>query len=298
MLVEKIRDIEAKFADFVATADACGRERTDRLTTTGWSRIDAMLGGGLPDSGLHEWFGVAAASSAPTSQAPGGGSRRDAVRGRWMPPVCIVVHLAWRAMDRCVTPRWAVWIGRRTFPYPRAMVRGDMRLLDRSIFVAPRDRDARLWAADLALRSPATALVIADGSEFNMAATRRLHLAARREHKWLLLIRPPWECGELSAAHSRWLVRWPGMESVSADESSSSCRRINPRWIVELLRCKGVQPERERPTWMLEWHRGKGVVDLSAPLAGAAGEAAHVEATTDRTDGSSFAGREGGRRSA
>lgn len=279
MLLEKIRAIETRYAAVISTADACGRESVDRLAETGWRAVDAVLGGGLVDSGLHEWFGVA-------EEGDGSPSRMNRRGGRWMPPVCVLAHLAWRAMDRSTTPRWAMWIGRSCFPYPRVLVRGeshDARLLDRSVFVAPKTAADRLWAVDLAIRSPATALVIADGSDFNMAATRRLHLAARREHKWILLARPPWEVSVLSAAHTRWRVSrlagdappeamLLGGDGDSADMSSQA--GMNPAWHVQLLRCKGIQLEKVRSEWALEWHRGEGVVDLSAPVACATGGAA------------------------
>ena len=58
-------------------------------------------------------------------------------------------------------------------------VLGDV--LDRCLFIdLPKrtaDRD-RLWAIDLVLRSPAAGAVFADGCGFDMAATRRLQLAA------------------------------------------------------------------------------------------------------------------------
>ncbi len=273
MLLDKIRAIEQRYASMVSTADACGRESVDRLTPTGWSAVDAVLGGGLVDSGLHEWFGAGEGCE---------GSAASSRRGRWTAPVCLMVHLAWRAMDRSVSPRWAVWIGQACFPYPRVLVRGDpgdMRLLDRSVFVAPKSAADRLWAVDLAVRSPSSSVVIADGGGFNMAATRRLHLAARREHKWILLVRPPWELGVLSAAHSRWRVSRPLGETLpeamlfdGGEESSEpGASGMNPSWRVALLRYKGLQLEKVRSEWALEWHRGEGAVDLSAPLARAAG---------------------------
>jgi hypothetical protein len=86
-----------------------------------------------------------------------------------------------------------------------------------------------LWAIDLAMRSAAVNVVIADCSRLRMAESRRLQLAAERGRALALLARPAWEGGELSAASTRWRVR--------RSPSPSSA----PRWIVELLRCKQAQ---------------------------------------------------------
>jgi hypothetical protein len=102
-------------------------------------------------------------------------------------------------------------------------------LLPRSIFIDPPDDASRVWAIDLALRSSAADVVIADGSKLKMAESRRLQLAAARGRALGLLARPSWEGAELSAAATRWRVRRTPSPSHA------------PRWIVELLRCKQFQ---------------------------------------------------------
>ena len=109
------------------------------------------------------------------------------------------------------------------------MTSDGVSLLMRSLFIDPPDNASRLWAIDLALRSAAVNVVIADGSQLKMAEARRLQLAAERGRALALLARPSWEGAELSAASTRWRVR--------RSPSSSSA----PRWIVELLRCKQAQ---------------------------------------------------------
>ncbi len=216
---------------------------------------------GLPmPPGVHEWFGLTGADGLP-----------------WLPPLGVVLHLARRSLE---TPsaRRVVWIGRRCWPYPRALGEDDP-LLRRSIFIDPPDQGCRLWAIDLAVRCPAAAAVVADGSGLDLAATRRLQLAAEAGSALVLLARPPGERDRLSAAATRWLV----CSAPSADKT--------PRWIVELLRSKGAQldsalrltggmsggpgagfrePGRR---WALEWKRAQGSLVVSAALLDRSGPA-------------------------
>ncbi len=249
LLIAKIRAIELRHT--LAAPESAGF-KNGRAVSTGWPEIDSVLEGGLLGGALHEWFG-------PESiREPGDVS--------WAPPVCIPLHLAWRALETGCVPLWLVWVGRRCFPYPGVLVREDgrdRRMLERSIFVSPRDTAKRLWAMDLALRCPAVGVVIADGSRFDMAATRRVQLVAKTHDTLALLVRPPWERAGLSAAQTRWQVTW---------EPRADCH-ANPRWSVELLRCKGVQPAKARGRWVLEWDHASSTMRLSAQVAHPAGAA-------------------------
>lgn len=264
-LAEKIRAIERRHSVTNAAATTFGDDQRSPVIPTGWPDVDAALGGGLDGRALHEWIGLARL----TTQASQASRRvlqsdRQATGESWIPPLCVLAHLAWQALEVRSFSLRAVWVGKRCFPYPRVLVRGsgkDSRLLERSIFVASRDTSSRLWAIDLALRSPVVGIVIADGSKFNMAAARRIQLAAKAGRTCAMLVRPPWERDELSAAQSRWFVQW---ESSPGHDSTFS---VNPRWKVELLRCKGVRPEKAHGTWVLEWDRGKSVVRVFAPMA-------------------------------
>ena len=125
--------------------------------------------------------------------------------------------------------------------------------MQRSIFVDPPDGASRLWTIDLAARCPGVAAVVADGSGLDMAATRRLQLASEAGSALVLCARPPNEVDHLSAAATRWLVRC----APATDKA--------PRWIVELLRCKGVQPESE-VLRTVEWKGAQGGVVVHAAL--------------------------------
>jgi len=226
--------------------------RADRTLSTGWRPVDAALGGGLLAGALHEWFGACAHANPPGR------------RGLWSPPLCILVHLAWRAFAAHSPPRWAIWIGQQCFPYPGVLVRDagtDQRLLEHSLWVAAPTADSRLWAIDLALRSSAVGVVIADGSAFSMAASRRIQLLAEKHQTFACLARPPWEQDALSCAQTRWLVRWAPHVSPSAGVV------FKPRWNVELLRCKGVQIANHHGPWILEWDSDTCTLDLSSEMA-------------------------------
>ncbi len=190
--------------------------------STGWESLDAALGdnagesGGLARGTLHEWFGQT--DDEQDRRAP-------------LPPLAILAHLTHRAIieDR----PGVIWIGRRCWPYPPLLARrpaGEGSLLEHSVFVDARDHGERVWALDVALRSPAVAAVIGDAGGLSMAESRRLQLAAAAGGTLGLIVRPLRELGEISAARTRWLVR------------SEPSHTGAPGWRVELLRCKGMRP--------------------------------------------------------
>ncbi len=250
-LVEKIRAIERRRVGHGHTG-----QQPNEVFSAGWAEVDAALGGGLPRGGLHEWFGLAPADAS-----------RDSTR-HWRPPVGVFLHLARRAREACESSRWTVWIGRKCFPYPAVLRRGiaDQTFLQQSLFVAPRSPADRLWAVDLALRSPAVGVVVADGSDLDMAATRRVQLAAKNHASTVLFARPPWEQVEPSAAHTRWLVR-----NVATNDGDAG--GVNPAWMIELLRCKGLHWGAAANVWRVEWDRVECTLRLSAPLADPTGAA-------------------------
>ncbi|MEM7306476.1 MAG: hypothetical protein AAF682_07395 [Planctomycetota bacterium] len=194
---------------------------------TGWEGIELARGG------VHEWIGVSAAS----------------------PPYALLAHLAWQALAE--REGRVLWIGRGIFPYPRTLVRdfelrlraGELtlarlpralrpadpaRLLERSLHVDVERPAVRLWALDAALRCPAVTAVVGDASGLDMAATRRLQLAAEAGRGLALLARPPREERQLSAAATRWRVRRaPAGRSAGGNEP-------HPSWELSLLRKKSV----------------------------------------------------------
>ncbi len=152
----------------------------------------------------------------------------------------------------------AAWIGRRTWPYPRPLWR--CGLMGRSVFMEAADALSRLWAAELAMRSPAVGIVIADGSGFNTTATRRLQLIARNSRALLVIARPAREERWPSAAGARWRIT----PVPSPDH--------RPRWRVDLLRCKGtpspfstLASHEQLTEWTLAWEGETATARIVAP---------------------------------
>jgi len=247
-------------------------QQSGRTLKTGWSAIDAALGGGLPVGALHEWFGGTAPAGAAASASgktpppdPERAARRPDTRRAdgWRPPLCLLAHLAWQALVASTPPRWIIWIGKACFPYPGILVRdagSDQRLLAQSLFISAPSAESRLDAIDLALRSTAVDAVIADGSALSMAATRRIQLLAGKYQTLACILRPPWEQHAPSCAQTRWLVRCAPPAPRSARTSFA------PRWCVELLRCKGVPIDNHHGPWVLEWDSDTRTLHLSSEV--------------------------------
>ena len=199
------------------------RSPSSAAVPTGWKDLDLVFtGSGLQRNAVHEWIGLDPLTPPKTPNR------------RWSPPLGVLLHLARQSVvvaARASAPLSICWIGRRVWPSVQSLTASnqpDGDLLARSLFIDASDAAARLWAADLSARC-ASVLVIADGSKFDMAASRRLQLAAEAGGWMAHLARPSWEAKEISAACTRWRV---GREVSSSDE---------PRFRLELLRSKGVR---------------------------------------------------------
>lgn len=212
----------------------------------GWDGPDAAIGGGLRRGTVHEWL-----TGGPD---PGGGRW-------WSPPLGVLIHAAGRALREDDGGRRAVWVGRGVWPHPRAIP--DPTLLARSMFVEARNDAERLWAIDLALRCAGVAVVVADGSGLGMGESRRLQLAAGTGGGVCLLARPWWERREVSAAWTRWRV------------APAPSDGTDPRWTVELLRCKGMRPASEDARrWTVRREHETGDVRVVPDAPDRPGEAA------------------------
>lgn len=195
----------------------------------------------LTPGAVHEWIGPCEPSADRA--------------GRAHPPLLPLCHFALEQWSRGT---WAVWIGRDCWPHAGTLATSARArpFINRWLFVDAARPIDRVWAAELCLRCPSVSVVIADASRMLVNESRRLQLAAKSGSALALLARPPSEIGELSCAASRWLVR---------REPSPTDR---PRWTVELLRCKGVQPAPERSrVWTLEWDREACGIRVPADVA-------------------------------
>lgn len=200
----------------LAAIEHVGRKNSTAIATD-WPEIDCALGiGGLGRSAVHEWFGLGDAKSSH----------------RWTPALAVLVHLVRQSVTTFSSPETlhVCWIGKRIWPNARTLSSALLptgNVLARSLFVDVPDTLARLWAVDIAARS-GSAVVVADGSGFDMAGTRRLQLACEASSHPVLLARPAKELGELSAAFTRFRVE----RVVSCSEE--------PSFRVSMLRSKGV----------------------------------------------------------
>lgn len=275
-LAEHIARIEGRGAAVARIAPA------DPATCvpTGWPGVDAALGGGIPRRGLHEWWG-----SAPDVGA-------------------VLTHLAWQAivhddLHRPGAARRVLWIGRSAWPDAYALVRGlrapvagmfgarmprvwpDARLHARSLLVDPAQVrggavvGARLWAIEQAARCPGVCAVVADGTGFDMAATRRLQLAA---HDVLLMVAcTPQRRAAPSACTTRWRVeRVDGhaREEIAARAGIDGSAGINgSAGVAGSAGVDGLAGFHARlpaePQWCITLERAK-VVGTVTTLAGAA----------------------------
>lgn len=175
----------------------------------------------------------------------------------WFGEVCPAALLSGLAARACTASGGqVVWIGRAYWAYP-GWISPD--LLRHSLFIDPAGDAERAWTIDQALRCPGVACVIADGGRIDMAMSRRFQLAAAAGGALGLLVRPPDELGVLSAARTRWRV-----DPAPNHEARLFCE---PRWTVELLRCKGLQPTKDARRWVVQLHHDSRDVTLVPPSA-------------------------------
>jgi protein ImuA len=223
-----LRDLRVRLLDAQARPPA-GRSPQNAITPFGLDAIDDTL----PEHGLRP------------------GAAHEFLTASREAPITLLARLAGAAGAAGAAPdrRWrlAVWIGPAVFPSVWALARHDAEgsidapLLDGHLLVDARRTNDRLWAADLSLRNPAVACVVADGSSFDSAATRRLQLAAESTGALCLLARHASDLAELSTATTRWLVE-------PAPTPHHSCAR----WTVRLLRCKGLRPTTHSNAWTVD----------------------------------------------
>lgn len=286
-LAQKIRAMEQRTEQGGASHD-----RPPRVVLhTGWPAVDRVLNRDACEwggEGIHEWFGLAMSWSDHVDQ------RRTRA---WVPPVSVLAHLVWQAVCQAQPngQRLVMWIGRRCWPHLGALsvVRDplseneigesstvirtikngerttengqrpqqvDQTLLQQSIFVDSPDAASRLWAADLALRCSSVVAVVIDGDHFDMAAMRRLQLAAESSGALALLARRPHTRGERSIAATRWLV------------CSRCSPSMSPRWGVELLRCKTAVMSTTK--WVVELGHANSLELVSTDMVDRPGETA------------------------
>lgn len=217
-------------------------EPRDRSTTSfgvapfGLDAIDqALPWSGLPSGTIHEW-----SSSEGFS------------------PCSVLALLAGNLLRRSTSlsapSKFVVWVGKNIWPTPYLLEQTmyvtvqegerttSRSLLDNCLFIDPPQEKLKLWAIDLALRSPAVAVVIAECKKLSFAMSRKFALAAKQGGTLGLFVREKTSHAESSAAFSRWSLE----PRISSSES--------PRFELSLLKCKGAQPK--IGAWIIEMREG------------------------------------------
>ena len=120
------------------------------------------------------------------------------------------------------------------------------------IVTVPRDEDI-LWAIEEGLRAPGLVAVIGEIGRLPLVAGRRLQLAAERSGITAFLLRR-WRNSEEAARErerpSAAVTRWRIAALPARDIDDPRLRQLigQPRWHVELLRCRGGVPAQ----WVVE----------------------------------------------
>jgi protein ImuA len=129
---------------------------------------------------------------------------------------------------------------------------------------APRDAEI-LWAMEEGLHAPGVVAVVGEVGTLAAVASRRLQLAAEHSGITAFLLRR-WRDGAQAArernlpnaATTRWRI------AALPSRPMRDARGVgNPRWRIELLRCRGGEPA----SWKMELPDATDHVSLAAALA-------------------------------
>lgn len=194
---------------------------------------DALPGGGLALGAVHEVTGLDARldGGAATAFAALALARMAASRGAGRGPV--------------------FWIGAFGDLYAPGLAAYGLSP-DRLVLVQPEGRGRRraddiLWATEEVLRCPKVGGVLAEVGELDLAASRRLQLAAEAGGVPGVLLRLGPRRMETTACVTRWrLTAAPG-------ETDGLPGLGAPAWRAELLRVRGGRPG----AWALSWRDGR-----------------------------------------
>lgn len=141
-----------------------------------------------------------------------------------------------------------LWIAAEPDAWPPGLARFGLSPADLVLVQAPRPVDG-LWAMEEGLRCPAVAGALLVLRDLDLTAARRLQLAAESGGAIGLLLRPDTEDAGASAALTRWRVgALPGTGTAAHDLG-------DPRWRLDLLRCRGGKPASWRVVWRGEASR-------------------------------------------
>lgn len=146
-----------------------------------------------------------------------------------------------------------LWIAPEPDARPPGLARFGLLPAELVLVQARRPADA-LWAMEESLRCPGIAGAVLTLDALDMAAARRLQLAAEAGGALGLLLRPDTEAAAPTAttALTRWRVgALPGTGGSARDLD-------DPRWRLELLRARGGRPH----AWPVVWRAAAERLDL------------------------------------
>ena len=140
----------------------------------------------------------------------------------------------------------------------------------RVILACCRRVEDALWTMEEGLRCGALAAVVGEIDRVELAATRRLQLAAEKSGVPALLLRvADRKNAAISAAVTRWRVTSaPSRSRLDADgQSLDDIGGL--RWRLDLLRNRFGDPARtETPSWLVEWTNEKGHLAVVSEAVG------------------------------
>lgn len=191
-----------------------GRTGADNTVPLGIPEIDAALSGGLTCGALHEFLCPDPADAAA---------------------LAFLAFTAAKILTRKSGP--LLWADCGIDLFPPGLARYGCPP-HRLLLAHCRNARETLWTLEEGLRGPGPAAAAGSVESPEFTETRRLQLAARREGRPLLLLRPFRKPLPASAAATRWLA--------SSRPSAGSA----PRWHLELLRHRGGAPRE----WTVEFH--------------------------------------------
>jgi len=140
----------------------------------------------------------------------------------------------------------------------------------RMILASSRRVEDALWTMEEGLRCGALAAVVGEIDKVELAATRRLQLAAEKSGVPVLLLRAlDKKSAAISAAVTRWRVTSaPSRAHLGADGESLQ-DIAGPRWRLDLLRNRFGDPARtDIPSWLVEWTNEKGHLAVVSETVG------------------------------
>ena len=140
----------------------------------------------------------------------------------------------------------------------------------RVILASSRRVEDALWTMEEGLRCGAIAAVLGEIDRVELAATRRLQLAAEKSGVPALLLRvAEKKSAAISAAVTRWRVTSAASRSRLDADGQSLDDIGGLRWRLDLLRNRFGDPARtEIPSWLVEWTNEKGHLAVVSEAVG------------------------------